>query len=236
MPPADVVSALTLSVACRRAQFLQQKHSFWGISQRMGEQHEEFHNPVRHCAVRVCTRVRVACKASYARAAGCARRDLSGNALASTIPDSFGNLTSLQQLCVLTFWRCHVLTHVDAALFCEPLPPACGVSNSLLYSNSLTGSIPSMIGGMRSLIYVCVSVQQMTLSLVLLAVATRLTYPSDCPGATGRWRPTRCKERCQPVCQAVPICNICTCRHPKRKRRFSLTCTASARLLLTESN
>jgi hypothetical protein len=80
------------------------QHAFWGVSQRMGKQHAEFHNLVRHCACASASSAFASCTATHARAAGCARRDLSGNALASTIPDSFGNLTSLQQLCVLIFW------------------------------------------------------------------------------------------------------------------------------------
>jgi hypothetical protein len=77
---------------------------------------------------------------------------LNNNVLSDSIPSSLGSLTSLIELCV---------TPRDGGMdasFCHraPLLLCHACVRSVLYNNTLSGSIPSSLGYLTSLTYLCV--------------------------------------------------------------------------------
>ena len=77
-------------------------------------------------------------------------RALSSNQLSGTIPSSIGNLAQLIALYDLSFFQSHQQTHIK--LTQTSLILFCVIMFRSLYSNQLSGKIPSSIGNLAQLL------------------------------------------------------------------------------------
>ena len=92
------------------------------------------------------------------------RRYLYSNTLSGTIPESLGQLTKLQWLCVSSqFLTVSVqTTHCQRTTLCtHHVAPVC----RWLYNNALSGTIPDSLGQLTNLQKLCVSSPFLTISV-----------------------------------------------------------------------